>query len=221
YGDLKQRQVWKDLSEYLNRTWEDIHGNRFPIAFTCMDSGGHFTNEVYEFCKKRAAQRIFAIKGEGSGDGTHLPLIIGTSTNNRYKATVFRLGVDEGKSKVTSALSLLPTDEQGNKTEGYVHFPLTTPERNRGYEKQYFEGLTAEELKTRYKMGSAYQVWVKTKPRNEPLDLAVYNRAAIEILQPNLDDMDPYCSVKITIDNPVSLAPVQPRKRRRGTNSSI
>ncbi|TDL50965.1 phage terminase large subunit family protein [Paenibacillus dendritiformis] len=223
YGDLKQKQVWADLDEFLKRTWEDIHGNRFPIAITCMDSGGHFTNEVYRFCKERAAQRLFAIKGEGSGDGTRLPLIIGTSTNNRYRATVVRLGVDEGKSKVMSALSLPPTDEAGNKRPGYVHFPLTTPERNRGYERQYFEGLTAEELRTRYKMGSPYQVWVKTKPRNEPLDLAVYNRAAIEILQPNLDEMQPYCSVKVALNNPVASAAsaVPPRPRRRGTNSSI
>ncbi|MEB9893292.1 phage terminase large subunit family protein [Bacillus cereus] len=224
YGDLKQKQVWADLDKFLKRTWEDIYGNRFPIAITCMDSGGHFTNEVYRFCKERAAQRLFAIKGEGSGDGTRLPLIIGTSTNNRYRATVVRLGVDEGKSKVMSALSLPPTDEEGNKMPGYVHFPLTTPERNRGYERQYFEGLTAEELRTRYKMGSPYQVWVKVKPRNEPLDLAVYNRAAIEILQPNLDDMDPYCSVKAAVDMkpvPPSYAGPAPRRRRRGTNSSI
>lgn len=224
YGDLKQKQVWADLDKFLKRTWEDIYGNRFPIAITCMDSGGHFTNEVYRFCKERAAQRLFAIKGEGSGDGTRLPLIIGTSTNNRYRATVVRLGVDEGKSKVMSALSLPPTDEAGNKMPGYVHFPLTTPERNRGYERQYFEGLTAEELRTRYKMGSPYQVWVKVKPRNEPLDLAVYNRAAIEILQPNLDDMDPYCSVKAAVDMkpvPPSYAGPAPRRRRRGTNSSI
>src|SRR5690606_28571313 len=95
-------------------------------------------------------------------------------------------------------------------TPGYVHFPLTTAERNRGYERDYFEGLTAETLQTRYRLGVPYQVWVKTKPRNEPLDLAVYNRAAIEILQPRLDEMDPYCSRKI---EGISRT-VKPRRRR-------
>ena len=200
-GDLKQPQVWADLDEFLKRTWEDADGRKFPIALTCMDSGGHFTNEVYRFCKERAARRVFAIKGEGTGDGTRQPLIIGTSMNNRYKATVIRLGVDEGKTKVMSALKTPMVDENGLKMRGYVHFPLSTQERNRGYERQYFEGLTAEALHTRMKMGVPYQVWVKVRQRNEPLDLAVYNRAAIEILQPDLDNMNPFC-------NAGSIAPV-------------
>lgn len=217
YGDLKQPQVWADLDQFLQRSFEDIAGRKFPIAITCMDSGGHFTNEVYKFCKERAARRVFAIKGESPKDGTYLPLVAGTSTNNRYKATLIRLGVNEGKSKVMSALSIPYTDEDGNKMRGYVHFPLTTPDRNRGYEMPYFEGLTAEVLQTRYKMGAPYQVWVKTRLRNEPLDLAVYNRAAIEILQPDLDNMDSYCTAVV---ESVRTAPMQPQ-RRRGTTSSI
>ncbi|WP_338842039.1 phage terminase large subunit family protein [Paenibacillus glucanolyticus] len=225
YGDLKQPQIWADLDEFLKRTWEDAEGRKFPIALTCMDSGGHFTNEVHRFCKERSARRLFSIRGEGSGDGTRLPLIIGTTTNNRYKATVVRLGVDEGKSKIMSALKIPVVDEFGNRSRGYCHFPLTTAERNRGYERQYFEGLTAEALHTRVKMGVPYQVWVKIRSRNEPLDLAVYNRAAIEILQPDLENMQPYCSgaAKATALAGVgagnSMADVS--KRRRGTSSSV
>lgn len=215
YGDLKQTQVWSDLDEFLQRTWRDIHGRSFRIAATCMDSGGHFTNEVYKFCKDRFARRLFAIKGESSGDGTYLPLIIGTSTNNRYKATVVRLGVDEGKSKVVSALAIPPTDAEGNKMPGYCHFPLTLPEKNRGYELPYFEGLTAEVMQTRYRNGIPFNVWVKVRARNEPLDLAVYNRAAIEILNPNLDNPLPPLAPQPT---PAAL---QARPRRRGTSSSI
>lgn len=217
YGDLKQQQVWEDLDEYLKRTWEDAEGNRFPIALTCMDSGGHFTNEVYRFCKERAARRLFAIKGEGTGDGTRQPLIIGTTTNNRYKATVVRLGVDEGKSKVMSALKIPMVDEFGSKSRGYCHFPLTTPERNRGYERQYFEGLTAEALHTRIKMGVPYQVWVKVRARNEPLDLAVYNRAAIEILQPDLENMRPFCIGAV----PVPSATPHNTRRKGVANKGI
>ncbi|WP_020621122.1 phage terminase large subunit family protein [Paenibacillus daejeonensis] len=213
YGDLKQPQVWADLDEFLQRTWSDAGGRTFPIAISCMDSGGHFTNEVYKFCKERHGRRLFAIRGENPGDGTYLPLIAGTSSKNRYNATVVRLGVHEGKTKVMSAVRQPPVDDQGNKTKGYCHFPLTTPEKNRGYERQYFEGLTAEALHTRYKAGSPYHVWVKVRERNEPLDLAVYNRAAIEILQPNLD-------AELPPPKPSSQADRKP-KRRRGTTSSV
>lgn len=218
YGDLKQPQVWKDLDEYLQRTWTDAEGRRFRIATTCMDSGGHFTNEVYKFSKAREGRRIFAIRGDSPGDGTYLPLIAGTSDNNRYRATVIRLGVDEGKSKVTSALTLPLADEDGNRVPGCCHFPLTTPERNRGYEKQYFEGLTAERKEKRVRKGVPYYVWVKVKARNEPFDLAVYNRAAIEILQPNLDAPLPPI---IPVGSAPTPAMPQQRQRRRGTTSSI
>ncbi|WP_217562765.1 phage terminase large subunit family protein [Paenibacillus sp. GbtcB18] len=210
YGDLKQLQVWKDLDEFLSRTWEDAEGKKFPIAMTCMDSGGHFTNEVYKFCKARMSRRIFPIKGESPGDGTYLPLYAGTSTNNIYKATVFRLGVNEGKTKVTSALKIPMVNEFGEKSRGYCHFPIDTPGKQRGYERrEYFEGLTAEALHTRMKMGVPYQVWVKVRARNEPLDLAVYNRAAIEILQTDLDNMQPFCMN----EDPAVSVEAQRRKR--------
>ncbi|SHN77340.1 phage terminase large subunit family protein [Desulfitobacterium chlororespirans] len=217
YGDLKQPRAWTELDEYLKRSWRDAEGRLFSIAATCMDSGGHLTNEVYKFCKERAARRIFPIKGESPGDGTYLPLIIGTSTNNRYKATVIRLGVDEGKFKVMSALGVLPVDESGNKSVGYCHFPLTTPDKNRGYERQYFDGLTSEVMQKRYKKGVPYYVWVKVKVRNEPFDLAVYNRAAIELLQPDLDNMQPFCTHSAIVKTPAAA----PTKRRRGTSSSV
>lgn len=65
---------------------------------------------------------------------------------------------------------------------GYCHFP-----NKNGYNNQYFEGLTAEKLVTRYKQGVPYRVWKKVRKRNEPLDLRVYNTAALEILNPNLE----------------------------------
>lgn len=211
YGDLNQPQVWTELDEFLKRTWTDDKGRKYSIIIACMDSGGHFTNEVYQFTKDRLSRRIFAIKGESNGDGTYQPLIIGTSTNNRYKTPVVRLGVDEGKSKVASAVKQPMTDKEGNKLPGYVHFPLTTLERNRGYEMQYFEGLTAEEAQTRRKNGVPYTVWVKVGARNEPLDLAVYNRAAIEILNPKLDEMNPICMGGFE-EKPIINASVQQRR---------
>ncbi|AOZ91639.1 phage terminase large subunit family protein [Paenibacillus crassostreae] len=215
YGDLKQSQVWNDLDEFLKRTWEDAEGRKFKIALTCMDSGGHFTGEVYKFCKARSSRRVFAIKGEASGDGTYKPLINGTSTNNRYRATVVRLGVDEGKSKVMSALKIPLVDEYGDKPQGYCHFPLTTKDNNRGYNQDYFDGLTAEAMQKRVKNGVPYYVWVKVRTRNEPLDLAVYNRAAIEILNPNLDADLPVIGVVSTSGS------VPSKPRRRGTKSSV
>lgn len=179
YGDLKQQKVWDELDEYLQRTWARPDGVRMGIAITCMDSGGHFTQDVYRFCGPREGRRIFAIKGQGRANSEHIPLINGRPTRtDREKALLFNLGVDEGKGKVMSSLMV---HEPG---PSFCHFPI-----GRRYDEAYFKGLTAEKLVTRIRLGVSYQVWVKVRSRNEPLDLRVYNQAALEILNPPLDTM--------------------------------
>lgn len=178
YGDLSQSKVWKELDEYLSRTWEKGDGSKFSIMCTCIDSGGHFTQEVYKFTKPRETRRIYAIKGKSEIDGQYVPIIAGYTRTKPDKALLINLGVNDGKSRVMSNLKL--TEPGPN----YCNFP-----KGKGYSPKYFEGLTAEKLETRYKQGIAYQVWKKIRNRNEPLDLRVYNIAALEILNPNLEQM--------------------------------
>jgi len=190
HGDLKQPQIWNELDEYLSRTWEKADGKKFGIACTCMDSGGHYTQEVYRFTREREARRIYAIKGKGEQNGEYVPLIAGYTRTKPDKALLVHLGVNDGKARVMSNLKI------SKPGPSYCHFPI-----GRGYNEKYFEGLTAEKLETRYKQGIPYQVWKKVRERNEPLDLRVYNTAALEILNPNLEKE--YTS------------PVQKRRRRR------
>lgn len=177
FGDLKQPKVWQELDEFLSRSWINKAGNRFGVAITCMDSGGHFTQDVYRFCAARESRRIYAIKGKGAQDGEYVPLINGNIRTKREKAILFNLGVDEGKGRVVSNLKII---EEG---PGYCHFPT-----DRGYNIEYFKGLTAEKLVKKFRMGVSYQVWKKVRDRNEPIDLRVYNTAALEILNPNLNE---------------------------------
>lgn len=178
HGDLRQPQVWKDLDEFLSRSWTKQDGQRLGIAITCMDSGGHFTQEVYRFCAPREHRRIYPIKGQGTQNGQYLPLIAGNTRTQRERAMLFRLGVDEGKAKVFGGLKVQKLGP------GYCHFP-----KGRGYTFDYFRGLTAEKKQQRKKMGVAYFEWVKIRQRNEPFDIRVYNIAALEILNPNLDNI--------------------------------
>ncbi|MBM7580020.1 phage terminase large subunit family protein [Jeotgalibacillus terrae] len=179
YGDLKLPEVWNELDEYLARKWLDGDGNERGIACTCIDSGGHFTSEVYRFTAPRESRRIFAIKGQGERNGQYTSLISNYTRTKRERALLIHVGVDEGKNK---AMSRLKIEEHG---PGYCHFPKNTA--NQGYNEAYYRGLTAERLVTRFKAGNAYQVWKKVRDRNEPIDLRVYNTAAIEILNPNLN----------------------------------
>lgn len=214
FGDPNLPQIWADLDEFLTRNWTDKDGRQFRIRRVLMDSGGHFTREVYKFCKPRQKRGLYALKGEDSGDGTHTPLLNGSTDNNVHRATVIRLGVAEGKAKVFASLSIEPGKP------GYCHFPLPDPYKTDpfAYDEEYFLGLTAEQLVTRYKEGLPYTVWKKTRTRNEPLDLAVYNRAAIEMLNPNFDAIElppPGGGVVGT------ASPAKKRKKKQNVASSI
>lgn len=83
YGDLKRQPVWNELDAFLSQTFTTADGRRLKIICACVDSGGHFTTNVYRFCKERTARRVFAIKGKG---GAEVPYFGRPSTSNIVKA---------------------------------------------------------------------------------------------------------------------------------------
>ncbi|MFC7559872.1 phage terminase large subunit family protein [Paenibacillus farraposensis] len=178
YGDLDRPEVWEELDRFLCRSWAGPNGREFRIVGACMDSGGHYTKEVYEFTKPREYRRIYAIKGQGINPKTaeHVPFIAKHTRTQMYNAILIHLGVDDGKVKVHDSLKV---ESPGPL---YCHFPG----EDKGYTQEYFLGLTAETHKIVVKEGVKYKAWVKTRDRNEPFDLAVYNRAVVELLNPNL-----------------------------------
>ncbi len=64
YGDPGQPAVWQQLDEYLSRTWKYADGAGIGIACVCIDSGGHYTTEVYDFVKPREHRRILRSKAK-------------------------------------------------------------------------------------------------------------------------------------------------------------
>ena len=181
YGDNSDidKQVWKDLDSFLLQTFQKADGTQMKIACTCIDSGGHRSNQVYKFCKARFNRRIFAIKGSTNSAAAYIQK---PTKNNREKAYLFTLGVDTGKSLLLQRLKL---QEEG---PGYCHFPKDEqgkPYSPRGYDENYFKGLTAERQVLVYKKGRPFFEWrLRDKgehKRNEALDCRNYATAAIEI----------------------------------------
>lgn len=201
YGDLKLKPVWDELDKFLSQTFTTADGRRLKIICTCVDSGGHFTTQVYRFCKERTARRVFAIKGKGGAD---VPYYNRPSTANSVKAPLFTIGVDTGKAILYQRLAV--QDEGAN----YCHFPK---EKDRGYTQEYFRGLTAEKMVMTYKKGKAQYIWTLKDggyKRNEPLDIRNYATAALEIANPVLKRQ-----------NPEPAATPRKRGRRSRTNGGI
>ncbi|HYE80865.1 MAG TPA: phage terminase large subunit family protein [Clostridia bacterium] len=173
--------TWQLLSDKLDTVYHFGNGLGMKIACSCVDSGGHYTDEVYKFCKANERRRIFAIKGMG---GPGYPLLYKLYRSKKEKAAVFILGVDSGKAKITGRLKII------EKGPGYCHFPK---DESRGYDRQYFKGLISEKLVKEKQKGQIRLVWKKVASatkRNEPLDLRNYAQAAFEILNPNLEEFE-------------------------------
>lgn len=182
--------TWNMLDDRLDKIYRFADGKGLKIACTCVDSGGHYTTDVYRYCKKNAHRRIFAIKGQG---GPGIPLIHKVTQNNSEKCLLIMLGVDEGK---TSIISSLKEKEPG---ANYMHFPhdvidYETGEiiNSRGYGTQYFKGLLSERPVVKKSGGVLKYVWekVNTHARNEALDTRNYAQAAKEILKPDFEVLE-------------------------------
>jgi len=165
--------VWQALDDYLSQSFQGSEKS-YKINACCIDSGGSNTSKVYEYCRHRRKDRIFAIKGRG-GEG--VPLVSNPlrrkSGREKRKVDLYTLGVDGIKLTIMRRLQI-----QEPKLAGYCRFPM-------GRDEEYFKQLTAEKMVTRYKQGQAVRSWIKPNTaRNEALDCRVYAYAALKILNP-------------------------------------
>ena len=99
--------------------------------------------------------------------------MVGRPTDhNRYRAKLFTLCVDTGKEIVFSRLRI------GTPGPGYCHLP-------EWIDAEYVAQLTAEKAIRKWvKNRGTVREWIKTRERNEALDLEVYCLAALYILGP-------------------------------------
>lgn len=173
HGDPSGPIVWRDLDEFLYQVFEHEFGEDMHVRATCIDSGGHHTQSVYKYVSTREGRRIFAIKGVG-GEGK--PMVGKPSKNNIGKIKLFPVGVDTIKYELFSRFKIT---EPG---PGYCHFP-------EGRDPEYYKQLTAEKIATKYHKGFARREFVKIRTRNEALDVRVYAKAALALLNVNLAGM--------------------------------
>lgn len=173
YGDASTPQLWASLDTHLFASYDTNDGREMRIRATCIDSGGHFTNTVYSYCKRHAGKGVFAIKGVG-GDGK--ALVGKPSKNNIGKCPLFPVGVDTAKDLLFARL------KNPNPGPGYIHF-------HHDLDDEYFKQLTAEKVITKYNKGFRKRVYIKTRPRNEALDCFVYAMAAYAILNVDINTL--------------------------------
>ena len=183
YGDTSLPETWERLDQHLLKVYGHEDGGTMQIMRVAVDSGdGDRTAEVYNFCKPRENRGVYAIKGKG---GAGMNIIHTFGKTKKVKNTLFTIATNTAKSILYTRLAQIDEEKAG-----YCHFPLDTKTMQHGYDEKYFEGLTSEIKITKMVKGRPKTEWVvKNGTRNEPLDCRVYATAALEILNPNFEEL--------------------------------
>jgi phage terminase large subunit GpA-like protein len=157
---------WSKLDDYLQSTFPHAGGGRLKIEAAAVDSGGHFTHQVYAFCRARTGRRVFAIKGDQRQGQPVKGKASWQDVNFRGQVIkrgikLFHVGTDTAKDLIYGRLKLAVAGP------GYMHFSEQLPDA-------FYQQLTAEaRVRQRTASGDAWR-WVKTGARNEVLDCTVY-----------------------------------------------
>ena len=180
YGSPARADVWKQLDEVLLGKFKNTKGKELKIESAAIDTGGHFTHEVYQYVRERSHIGLIGIKGVGQKGKPALGKPSKVDINFTGKALkkgvqLFPVGVDVIKTTLSNKL------KDASIGQGYIHFyPTITPD--------YFQELTAEKQVLKYKNGYQERVWVKkSNARNEALDEMVYAWAAYQRLLQKYD----------------------------------
>lgn len=175
YGDPAEPVVWAQLDEILQVPLVNAFGLPLRIEAAAVDHGGHHSQMVERFTRARSGRLVIAVKGVPSSPHNKRPVLGRPSERDtswkgkkvRAGARVWPVGVDEVKRLLYERLGL--KDRAG---PGVIH-------TSTWLDDEWFRGLVAEQLVTRFVKGRARSEWVLKKGvRNEPLDLWVYGYAA-------------------------------------------
>lgn len=172
---------WPGLTEILAAKYEHQTFGDMAVSAVAIDTG-HLAAVVYKYIAANRAAHWYAVKGV---DGEKRPVVEPRDSRvlrlrKRRRGRKWApeiVGVDEAKSQLYRRLRIVGPDPKDYTPgepwkPGYCHFP-------RGRDPEYFAQLTAEKVIPRNKRGRMVREWVKTRPRNEALDVRVYAMAAL------------------------------------------
>ena len=175
-GSPAEADVWEQIDSIRRTEWPMEGGGTLTVRHCGVDTGGHFTQEAYEYCRQRAREGVVALKGSKNkaapalGKGSRVDVNARGQTIKRG-LTLYQVGGDTLKRTIYARLK---KDAPG---PGAIHLPNDVTE-------EYLQGLTCERLVP--KMVKGFQVLGWENPsgaRNEPLDLTVYSLAILELVK--------------------------------------
>lgn len=167
-GDPGRPEVWEKLDKLLSTPIRNQFGYDMRIEAVCVDSGGHHTHDVYNYCRTRYAQRVLAIKGATVQGKPILGKPSDQDVNFRGRTLksgvkLWSVGTDTAKSTLYARLA---GDAETDMAQRRVRFSEQLP-------TSYYEQLTAEAYDPEKRRWT-----LRRGRRNEALDTFVYAMAA-------------------------------------------
>jgi phage terminase large subunit GpA-like protein len=168
FGSPNFETTWDEVRAVLTTSWKHPFGGTIGVEAAGVDSGGHWTQKVYDFCENLQGLKIFAIKGD---EGPRKAIEISKKRRRNRTAPLYIVGVDSIK---TDIVSVLPKDKEVPQS---IRLSNTLG-------ADYMLQLTAERRVRKYKLGSnrPFISFERIgKRRAEALDCLVYAIAIKEI----------------------------------------
>jgi len=211
-GSPAYEEVWEQIDSIRKTQWPREDGGTMTVRHCGVDTGGHFTQEAYEFCRQRTREGVVAIKGSSTKAAPALSKGSKVDVNSRGRVlkkglTLYLVGGDTLKRSIYARLKCEGTGP------GSIHFGNDVTE-------EYLQGLTCERLVPKTVKGFVTLHWEKPSgARNEPLDLAVYCLAILELVRRRYNRATLWDQLEAAVSENKS-AEAKPRpKRRRSARS--
>ena len=167
FGNPDEDDVWADLEEFLFETeFPHESGAMLKIFAAAIDTRGHNTHAVYNWCSKHSKRRVFAIAGRSGRekhikDGASKVDIDWRGRMRKNGLILWWVGTNHAKDLIHGRLQI---EKPG---PGYIHFSDELSD-------EWFKQYTGEARTTRRTTRGEESAWTATRKRVEKLDCAVY-----------------------------------------------
>ena len=211
-GSPAYDDVWQQIDSIRKTQWPREGGGVMTVRHCAVDTGGHFTQEAYEFCRARAAEGVVAIKGSSTKAAPALGK--GSKVDVNWRGRLVKKGLMlymvGGDTLKRTIYARLKKDSTG---PGSIHFGNDVTE-------EFLQGLTCERLVPKTVKGFQVLTWEKPSgARNEPLDLCVYSLAMLELVKRRYNRASLWDQLAAAVEQQ-RIEPDKPKQRHRRPQQS-
>jgi len=164
--------VWRDLTTYRRRMFSVEGGRTLRVDGTAIDAGGHYTQQVMNYCHRHRFESVFAIAGKGGQGRLAWPRKPGKT--KKHRGDLYSVGVDTIKDLLYGRIAKITPPNPGEAKPGYVHLPA-------GVDADFCDQLVSETKVYKVVGGRRVAVWRPKLAgvRQEAQDCWIYGYAVM------------------------------------------